>query len=152
MGVIGRSVTSLGIVTVVASLALLAVAQVGCASEPETAGRATSTTSVNLTPPVARRPAAPRPYVVPLDARLVSSSQELVAALANGRREAIVLAPGVYDNARPFADRDGDRLYAARLGRAVFRAGVVLGANGGPPGASLRGLTFNVVDRAKTLE
>jgi hypothetical protein len=90
--------------------------------------------------------------VVPLGARLVSSSQELVAAIANGRREAIVLAPGVYDNARPFADRDGDQLYAARLGRAVFRAGVVLGANGGPPGASLRGLTFDVVDRAKTLE
>jgi hypothetical protein len=81
----------------------------------------------------------------------VSSSSDLAAALANGRREAIVLAPGVYDNPRPFADRDGDRLYAARLGRAVLKAGVVLGANAGPPGASIRGLTFNVRDRAKTL-
>ncbi len=141
----------------IASLVLLALGQAGCASEPRTAGRAAggaapSAKSVDLVPPVARRPARPRPYVVPLGARLVSSSQELVAALANGRRETIVLAPGVYDNARPFADREGDRLYAARLGRAVFRAGVVLGANAGPPGASLRGLTFDVTDPAKTLD
>ena len=59
--------------------------------------------------------------------------------------------PGTYDNPKPFADREGDRLYAARLGAAVLRAGVVLGANEGPPGASIRGLRFDVSDPAKTL-
>ena len=151
MGVIGSSVTSLGIVTVVASLGLLIAVEAGCAAKAEQSAEV-STTSVALTPPAVRLPARPRPYPVPSGARIVSSSRELVAALADGRREAIVLAPGTYDNPRPFADREGDRLYAARLGRVVFRAGVVVGANGGPPGASIRGLTFEVSDPAKTLD
>ncbi len=142
---------SLGIATVVACLALLIAVEAGCAAKAEQSAEV-STTSVGLTPPAARLPARPRPYAVPAGARVVSSSRELVAALADGRRESIVLAPGTYDNPQPFADREGDRLYAARLGRAVFRAGVVLGANGGPPGASIRGLTFDVSDPAKTLD
>jgi hypothetical protein len=81
----------------------------------------------------------------------VSSSSQLAAALSDGRREAIVLAPGVYDNPRPFADREGDRLYASRLGRSVLRAGIVLGGNDGPPGALVRGLVFSVRDPRKTL-
>ena len=150
----GRSVTSLGIATVVACVAILAATEAGCASQPQRAARAGAqeTRSVDLSPPVVRRPALPRPYAIPVGAREVSTSAELLAALSDGQREAIVLAPGVYDNARPFADREGDRLYAAGLGRAVFKAGVVLGANAGPPGASLRGLTFDVRQRAKTLE
>ena len=142
---------SLGIVTVAACVALLAAAETGCAAKPERAVEA-STKSVELEPPAARLPARPRPYAVPAGARAVSSSRELVAALTDGRREAIVLAPGTYDNPKPFADRDGDRLYAARLGTAVFKAGVVLGANSGPPGASIRGLSFDVSDPAKTLD
>jgi hypothetical protein len=148
----GRSVTSLGIALVAAATGLFAATQAGCgADEPESAAVPASTTSVQVAPPHVRQPARPRPYTVPVNALVVSSSSELAAALANGRREAIVLAPGAYDNPRPFADRDGDQLYAARLGRAVLKAGVVLGANAGPPGASIRGLTFNVRDRAKTL-
>jgi hypothetical protein len=148
----GRSVTSLGIALVAAAAGLFAATQAGCgADERESAGVPASTASVNVAPPQVRQPARPRPYAVPIGALLVSSSSDLVAALANGRREAIVLAPGVYDNPRPFADRDGDRLYADRPGRAVLKAGVVLGANAGPPGASIRGLTFNVRDPAKTL-
>lgn len=148
----GRSVTSLGIATVVACVAVLAATEAGCASQPRRAAGAQETKSVNLSPPAVRRPALPGPYAIPAGARPVSSSAELLAALSDGQREAIVLAPGVYDNARPFADREGDQLYAARLGRAVFRAGVVLGANAGPPGAAIRGLTFDVRERAKTLE
>jgi hypothetical protein len=137
---------------VAAAAGLFAATQAGCgADEPKSAAVPASTTSVNVAPPHVRQPVRPRPYALPTGALLVSSSSDLAAALANGRREAIVLAPGVYDNPRPFADRDGDRLYAARLGRAVLKAGVVLGANAGPPGASIRGLTFNVRDRAKTL-
>jgi hypothetical protein len=151
MGVMGRSVTSLGIAVVVASLVLLAVTQAGCGAETRRASEPASTTSVNIAPPVVQRPLRPRPYALPAGAVRVSSSAELASALSNGRREAIVLAPGVYDNARPFSDRDGDRLFAERLGRAVLKAGVVLGANEGLPGASIRGLTFNVTDPHKTL-
>jgi hypothetical protein len=141
---------SLGIVTVVACLALLAAAETGCAAKPDRAAKA-STKSVELAPPAARLPARPRPYAVPVGAQAVSSSRELAEALTDGRREAIVLAPGTYDNRKPFADREGDQLYAARLGTAVFKAGVVLGANDGSPGASIRGLSFDVSDPAKTL-
>jgi hypothetical protein len=81
----------------------------------------------------------------------VSSSEQLAAALEDGRSEAIVLKPGIYDNPRPFADREGDRLYASRLGGAILRAGFVLGTNTGPPGALIQGLTFDVSDPAKTL-
>jgi hypothetical protein len=147
----GRSVTSLGIALVVAAAGLFAATQAGCGADSETAAQPASTTSVDVAPPVVRQPIRPRPYALPTGALFVSSSSDLAAALANGRREAIVLAPGVYDNPRPFADRDGDRLFAAQLGRAVLKAGVVLGANAGPPGASIRGLTFDVSDPAKTL-
>ena len=148
----GRSITSLGIALVAAAAGLFAATQAGCgADDTKSAAVPADTTSVHVAPPQVRQPARPRPYTVPSNALLVSSSSELAAALANGTREAIVLAPGVYDNPRPFADRDGDRLYAARLGRAVLKAGVVLGANAGAPGASIRGLTFNVRDPAKTL-
>jgi hypothetical protein len=152
MGVTGRSITSLGIGLTAASLALLAVMQAGCAGEPKRAAAVpASTTSVDVAAPAVRPPARPRPYALPAGAVRVSSSAELAAALSNGRREAIVLAPGVYDSARPFSDRDGDRLFAERLGRAILKTGVVLGANEGPPGASIRGLTFNVTNPAKTL-
>jgi hypothetical protein len=150
MGVIGSSVMSLGVVSAVACLALLAAAETGCAEEPDRVAAA-STKSVELQPPAVRLPARPRPYALPVGARGVSSSRELVAALTDGRREAIVLAPGTYDSPTPFADREGDRLYAARLGTAVFKTGVVLGANSGPPGASIRGLSFDVSDPSKTL-
>src|SRR5262245_48427844 len=151
MGVMGRSVTSLGIAVVSAALALVVVTQTGCGGDGQRAVRAASTTSVHVSAPAVRPAMPPRPYARPAGAVRVTSSAQLSAALSNGRREAIVLAPGVYDNSRPFSDRDGDRLYAERLGRAVLKTGIVLGSNEGPAGASIRGLTFDVTDRAKTL-
>src|SRR5215471_8194671 len=155
MGVIATSITSLGFATGLACVGLFAAGEVGCASS---GGRArpsqgpTSTTSVGLTLRPVRRPRPPARYAVPRNALRVSSSSQLTAALSDQRTETIVLAPGVYDNPRPFADREGDRIYAARLGRAVFRAGIALGANNGPPGALIRGLTFSVSDPKKTLQ
>jgi hypothetical protein len=82
----------------------------------------------------------------------VSSSAQLRSALSDHRSDAVVLADGTYDNGSSFSDREGDRLYAAHLGRAVLRAGVVLGANAGPSGAALRGIRFDVDDPAKTFQ
>ena len=98
-----------------------------------------------------RRPRPPAGYAVPRLALRVSSSSQLTSVLSDKHAETIVLAPGVYDNPRPFDDREGDRLYSASLGRAVFRAGISLGANNGPPGALIRGITFSVRDPRKTL-
>src|SRR6266567_1475098 len=104
-----------------------------------------------IAPVRVKRPISPSPYRTPKRALRVSSSRELVAALARQHPADIVLAPGVYDNAGPFSNRYGHRLYAARLGKAVLKAGIVLGANEGPPGAVVRGIRFDVADRAKTL-
>src|SRR4029450_7791462 len=145
----GRSVPSLGIALFVAAAGLFAATQAGCgADDPESAAVPADTTSTHLAAPHVRQPAHPRPYAgpaattsrhvaaphvrqpahprpyaVPAGAVLVSSATDLAAALANGTREVIVLAPGVYDNPQPFVDRDGDRLYAARLGRAGLKEG-----------------------------
>jgi hypothetical protein len=101
-----------------------------------------------------REPASPKPprgYGVPRGAVRVSSSTELRAALANGRRRDVVLAAGVYDNPRPFSNRFGHRIYAERLGRALFRAGISIGAASGARGALVRGVVFDVEERRKTL-
>ena len=139
-------------------MAVVAISQTGCAGSGLTgvddrAAKAThQSTSVDLMPPRVRLPAAPAPYRLPPQALRVSSSAQLRSALANHRTDTIVLAPGTYDNDRPFTDRDGDRLYAERLGRAVFTAGVVIGANEGPSGALLRGIRFDVKNPAKTFD
>src|SRR3954471_24487560 len=49
-----------------------------------------------------KRPIAPSRYRLPNRALRVSSSRQLIAALGDGRPEAIVLAPGSYDNRGPF--------------------------------------------------
>jgi hypothetical protein len=108
-----------------------------------------STTSAAVTLKPVERPRLPARYVVPPRARHVSSSAQLRAALSGRPGETIVLAPGVYDNPRAFVDARGDRIYSARPGRAVFRAGIVLGAGHGPSGALIRGLTFEVTDPSK---
>ena len=154
MGVIAASITSLGFAAGLACVGLFAAGEVGCAS---TSARArpsqglTSTTSVRVTLRPVRRPRLPSWYAAPRQALRVSSSSQLAAALSDKRAETIVLAPGVYDNPRPFTDSEGDRIYASRLGRSVLRAGIVLGSNNGPPGALIRGLTFSVSDPRKTL-
>jgi hypothetical protein len=110
-----------------------------------------STTAATVAP---RQPAEPRPprgYRVPAGAVSVSTSAQLVAALANRRSRDIVLARGFYDNARPFSNPFGHRIYAARLGKAVLAAGISMGANAGQAGALVRGVVFDVRKRAKTL-
>lgn len=63
-----------------------------------------------------------------------------------------MLADGVYDSARPFWNRRGDRIYAAHLGKAVLKAGLVFGDNWGRGNGLVRGLAFDVSDPAKTLQ
>ena len=150
MGVIATSIKSLGLIAGLACLGVL-VAGVGRGAAGELGqshGRRSTTSAAVALKPV-RRPRPPARYAVPPRARRVSSSAQLSAALSDRRAETIVLAPGVYDSPRPFVDAEGDRIYSARLGRAVFRAGIELGGNYGPPGALIRGLTFNVGDPSK---
>jgi hypothetical protein len=93
----------------------------------------------------------PARYQVPPGAVRISSSRQLVRALARSRAASIVLANGVYDHGEPFYDRHGHRLYAAHLGKAVLRAGIALGAHRGRVFPVLRGLRFDVRSAAKTL-
>ncbi len=150
MGVLAASIKALGLIAGLACLGIL-VAGVGPGAAGELGqshGRRSTTSAAVALKPV-RRPRPPARYAVPPRARRVSSSAQLSAALSDRRADTIVLAPGVYDNPRPFVDAEGDRIYSARLGRAVFRAGIELGASYGPPGALIRGLTFNVGDPSK---
>ena len=93
----------------------------------------------------------PAPYRLPRNALWVHDSRQLAHALAHTRATNIVLAPGVYDHRGPFLVRYGNRLYAARLGTVVLRAGVVLGANAGRGFPLLRGLRFDVWQPSRTL-
>jgi hypothetical protein len=105
-------------------------------------------------PPTAAqmRPHRPASYRVPADAVRVDSARALRGALAAHRRRSIVLAPGVYRGRRPFLNPSGHRLYAARPGRAVLRAGLSLGGNSGPGGGLVRGLVVDVGDASRTVE
>jgi hypothetical protein len=93
----------------------------------------------------------PAPYSLPSGAVWVHNSRQLVRALARTHATNIVLAAGVYDHGEPFYVRNGNRLYAARVGQAVLRAGIALGANSGGSGPLLRGLRFDVRDPRRTL-
>lgn len=155
MGVMATSITSLGFATGLLCVGLLAVGEGGCAAldgsaQPSVGHRSTASVAVTLSR--VRRPRRPAPYSLPRDARRVSTSSQLNAALSDGREEAIVLAPGVYGNSEPFDDHEGDRLYASRLGRVVLRAGISIGGNNAPPGALVRGLKFDISDPRKTLD
>ena len=98
------------------------------------------------------RPRGPAPYRVPADAVRVGSARALREALARHGRGAIVLAPGVYRGRRPFLNPSGHRLYAARPGRAVLRAGLSMGGNSGRGGGLVRGLVVDVGDVRRTVE
>jgi hypothetical protein len=97
-------------------------------------------------------PAPPARYRVPRGAIRVSSSSELHAALARRERTSIVLAPGSYPSREPFLNPNGHRLFGARRGRAVLRAGLSLGGNTGQPGAVVRGLVIDIDDPHRTVE
>ena len=148
--------TSLPIMLARAFVVLVVTTQTGCASASSSGDRAKTAahqiTSVEVPRVRVQRPIAPTVYRVPQHALKVASSRQLTSALADHRTETIVLGPGTYDNDRPFSNRDGDRVYAARLGTAVLRAGMVLGANAGPPRAVVRGVRFDVSDSTKTFD
>src|SRR3954449_1535251 len=95
MDIISTSLTSLGVLVGIACIALLAAGEAGCGSSSRPDASATmSTTSARVSLSPVRRPVAPSRYAVPRHALHVSSSSQLAAALSDGRREAIVLAPG----------------------------------------------------------
>jgi hypothetical protein len=97
-------------------------------------------------------PAAPGRYRLPRGAVRVSSPRGLHGALARHERRSIVLAPGRYESRRPFLNPHGHRLFGARRGRSVLRAGLSLGGNDGRGGGVARGLVIDVDDPRRTVE
>jgi hypothetical protein len=97
-------------------------------------------------------PKRPAHYRAPPHAVRVSSSDAFRTALAARRRKAIVLAPGSYGGRQPFSNPYGHRIYAARLGKAVLRAGLSLGGNEGPGGGLVRGVVVDVRDPRRTVD
>jgi hypothetical protein len=134
-----------------AALVTCAAAVCGLALVPGCAGERTESPAA-VRPAPAAAPAAPGPYRVPRGAIRVSSSRGLHAALAAAGRRTIVLAPGRYASRRPFLNPNGHRLYSARRGRAVLRAGLSLGGNRGRDGALVRGVVVDVDDPRRTVE
>ncbi|MDQ2911513.1 MAG: hypothetical protein M3R39_10965 [Actinomycetota bacterium] len=96
---------------------------------------------------VPAEPARPSSYPVPSGAATVSTSAGLLDALSRPEPRDIVLADGSYDNADPFVDRNGHRVFAQHLGRARLRAGFVL--DGSTGGAVLQGLSFDLSEPGK---
>ena len=95
-------------------------------------------------------PQAPSAYTTPASAVNVFDSEGLIAALQATAPQDIVLASGSYDNAGPFQNSNGHRIYSATLGGAVLHAGIVMGANWGPGHGLVQGVTFDLTDPAKT--
>ena len=125
-------------------------------SAPPTPSPATPTPAATASaPPTAPvvGPTPPATYAIPAGAISVSTSAGLLAELQKSAAENIVIEDGVYDNPTAFLNPHGHHLYARHLGGALFTAGFSMGGNGNPgehPGGLLRGLAFNVVNRAKT--
>jgi hypothetical protein len=109
-----------------------------------------SPVSVALMPIAVVPPSPPAAYAVPAGAVQVSTSAGLIAALQATTPTDIVLADGVYDNAAPFSNTNGHRLYAARLLGATLTAGINAASSYGQPNALVRGIAFDVRDPAKT--
>ena len=103
-------------------------------------------------PPLAAPPQPPAAYRVPGGAVRVSTSAQLRAALARHTAGRIVLAAGVYRSPRPFLNPHGHRLYAAKLGTVVLKAGLSLGGNDGRGGGLVRGIVFDVNSRSRTVD
>ena len=74
----------------------------------------------------------------------------MISAL-QGSNQDIVLADGTYDNSSAFNNANANRIYAAHLGLAVLKAGLIMGGNFGTNGGLVRGVTFDVSDTSKTL-
>jgi hypothetical protein len=97
-------------------------------------------------------PKRPAHYRAPQHAVRVSSSEALRRALAARQRKSIVLAAGSYGGREPFSNPWGHRIYSARLGKAVLRAGISLGGNEGPGGGLVRGVVVDVRDPSRTVD
>ena len=89
---------------------------------------------------------------MPQNAVRVSDSAAFRRALAARKRTSIVLAPGSYDSRQPFFNPYGHRIYGARPGRAVLRAGLSLGGNEGAGGALVRGVVVDVDEPRRTVD
>src|SRR5438132_2939782 len=109
-----------------------------------------------LTPSAVALPVAPRAYLLPSRAIYVSTSQQLVSALASSASQNIVLANGTYTTVgttsptRSFHVSTGARLWAQRLGGAVLQAGLTFGGNYGRSGGEVHGLAFKISDPTLT--
>lgn len=97
-------------------------------------------------------PARPATYAVPASALRVATTAELTSALNRSTATDIVIADGTYDNSTYFQNTNGHRLYAARLGGALFRAGISMGGNSGQGNGLIQGLAFDVSSSSKTLQ
>jgi hypothetical protein len=137
------------LLVLLASIVACSLPPIGPAAATESGG----TTRIAGIATIAAPPIAPTKYKLPKGAIWVSNSQQLRAALARHRSRDIVLRRGVYDNSGPFLDPRGNRLYAQAVGTVVLKAGLGLGGNPGSLGGGLvRGISFDVEDRTKTLE
>jgi hypothetical protein len=116
-----------------------------------TAAPTTAPTSIPVANTSVALPAAPAAYTVPANALRVTTTAELSSALARSAATDIVLADGTYDSGGPFINANGHRIYAARLGGSVLKAGLVMGGNYGPGNGLVQGLAFDVADPSKTL-
>lgn len=97
------------------------------------------------------RPRPPAGYELPAAAVHVTTSAGLASALTTAGQTDIVLADGVYDNPTFFQNPYGHRLWAARPGGAILKAGISLGGNWGPGRGLVRGVAFDVQDPTKVL-
>jgi hypothetical protein len=102
--------------------------------------------------PSVSQPAPSVGSALPSKGLTVTTSAELVAALAQPAPRDIVLSPGQYDAARPFHDDGGHRIHSAVPGAAVLKAGIVIGGSAAARDAVIEGVAFDVNDRAKTLD
>ena len=123
----------------------------GSSTATSTASTVAAPAPAPLPSPVAP-PVAPAAYSVPAGAVNVSSSAGLLSALGGSTPTDIVLADGVYDNPAPFVNSFGHRIYAANIGKAVLKAGLVFGNNWGSGNGLVQGVAFDVTDPTKTFQ
>ena len=108
--------------------------------------------TLEFTPPSDADPIAPQPYAPPSPAVRVTTTSELVAALAATQAADIVLADGEYLPDAHLAPAAAHRLWAEHLGGATIHAGIVFGTDVGDPGGELHGVRLDTGDRSRTLE
>jgi hypothetical protein len=118
-------------------------------SSSSTTSNPTTGSSIGLNSVAA--PVPPSSYSIPAGAAEVSSSAQLVSALAAGK-PAIVLADGAYGLPAAFSDSGSSSLYARHLGGAVLTAGLIVGGNFGSGGAVIEGLAFDATNPSTTFQ